>query len=79
MTCRQVVQLFNDYLDNESSQAERARLDEHLSGCDGCRAFLEQLRTSLRVVRRLAAVDVPPALRADLARAFRGWKPTSSR
>ena len=78
MTCRQVVQLLNDYLDNELSPAERARVDEHLSGCDGCTAFLEQLRTSLRAVHGLAEVDVPPALRADLARAFRGWKPTSS-
>jgi anti-sigma factor RsiW len=74
MTCRQVVQLLTDYLDDALPAADRARVEEHLAGCDGCTAFLAQLRTTRRVVAGLAAVEVPPAGRADLLRAFRDWK-----
>jgi anti-sigma factor RsiW len=75
MTCRQVVQLLTDYLEGALPAADRRRVEEHLAGCDGCTAFLAQLRTSLRVVAGLAAVEVPAPMRADLLRAFRDWKP----
>jgi anti-sigma factor RsiW len=75
MTCRQVVQLLTDYLEGALSEADRARVEEHLAGCDGCTAFLTQLRTSERVVAELATVEVPAALKADLLRAFRDWRP----
>jgi anti-sigma factor RsiW len=74
MTCRQVVQLLTEYLDGALPAADRVRVEEHLAGCDGCTAFLAQLRTAGRVTAALAAVEVPPAIRADLVKAFRGWK-----
>jgi anti-sigma factor RsiW len=78
MTCRQVVQLLTEYLDGALSTADRARVEEHLAGCDACTAFLAQLRTTQRVVAELASVEIPAALRADLLRAFRDWRPAGS-
>jgi anti-sigma factor RsiW len=75
VTCRQVVQLLTDYLDGALSAADRARVDEHLAGCDACTAFIAQLRTMGRVTAELAAEDVPAPLKADLMRAFRDWRP----
>jgi anti-sigma factor RsiW len=74
VTCRQVVQLLADYLEGALSAADQSRVEEHLAGCDGCTAFLAQLRTTGRIVAGLAAVEVPTALRADLLRAFQDWK-----
>jgi anti-sigma factor RsiW len=74
MTCRQVVQLLTEYRDGALSSADRARVEEHLAGCDACTAFFAQLRTTQRVVAELAAVEVPAALRSDLLRAFRDWR-----
>jgi anti-sigma factor RsiW len=74
MTCRQVVRLLMEYLDGTLPAAQRARVEEHLAGCDGCTAFLAQLRTVSRVTAELAEVEVPPAIRADLLQAFRNWK-----
>jgi anti-sigma factor RsiW len=79
MTCRQVVQLLTDYLDGALSASDRARVEEHLAGCDACTAFLAQLRTTGRVTAELAAVEVPPALKAELLKAFRGWRPRGPR
>lgn len=78
MTCRQVVQLLTEYLDGALSSADRARVEEHLAGCDACTAFLAQLRVTGRVVAGLAQVEVPAPLRADLLRAFRDWRPAGS-
>ena len=46
MNCRQVVELMTDYLDGALSAGDRARFEEHMAGCDGCRAYLAQLRTT---------------------------------
>jgi anti-sigma factor RsiW len=48
----------SEYLDDELTPAERAGVDEHLRGCAGCRAVLEELRA---VTLRAAALrDTPP-------------------
>ena len=75
MTCKQVVQLLTDYLEGALSAADRARVEEHLAGCDGCTAFLAQLRPAGRLVAGLAAEEIPAAVKADLMRAFRDWRP----
>ena len=74
MTCRQVVELMTDYLEGVLSQADRARFEQHLAGCDGCRAYLAQLRMTRTVVGRLASEPIPEAVQRDLMEAFRDWK-----
>jgi len=44
----------SDYLDGELNAAERAELEEHLSGCAECSAVLEQLR---QVVARAQGLE----------------------
>ncbi|MGH7764989.1 MAG: anti-sigma factor family protein [Candidatus Dormibacteraceae bacterium] len=74
MTCRQVVELMTDYLEGFLSASDRARFEEHLAGCDGCRAYLAQLRTTRTLVGRLAEVPMPAAVEHDLMEAFRDWR-----
>ncbi|HXI94967.1 MAG TPA: zf-HC2 domain-containing protein [Candidatus Acidoferrum sp.] len=74
MNCRQVVELMTDYLEGALSPVERARFDEHIAGCDGCRAYLEQLRMTRRVLGRLADEPVPADVERDLLEAFRSWR-----
>ena len=74
MNCRQVVELMTDYLEGALSPVERARFDEHIAGCDGCRAYLEQLRMTRRVLGRLADEPVPAAVEQELLEAFRSWR-----
>ena len=74
MNCRQVVELMTDYLEGALSPVERARFEEHIAGCDGCRAYLQQLRTTRRVLGRLADEPVPADVERDLLEAFRSWR-----
>jgi len=75
MNCRQVVELMTDYLDGTLSASDRERFEEHISGCDGCRAYLAELRITREVVGRLAAESIPKSVEDELLKAFRDWKP----
>ncbi len=74
MNCRQVVELMTDYLEGVLSTVERARFEDHIAGCDGCRAYLAQLRTARTIVGQLADEPVPAAVERELLEAFRSWR-----
>jgi len=56
--CIDVVELLTAYLDDVLDPQTRRQVDEHLEGCAGCRAALEQWRTVSGLARRLTAADV---------------------
>jgi anti-sigma factor RsiW len=75
MTCRELVELVTDYLEERLPPAERARFDAHLEVCEGCRAYLDQMRATVRLLGRLPEDTLPPELEERLMRAFRDWRP----
>jgi len=74
LTCQELVELVTDYLERRLPEAERARFEEHLGVCDGCRTHVEQMRQALKVAGRLREEAVAPAARDALLAAFHGWK-----
>ncbi len=74
MSCRQVVELMTAYLEGTLSPRDRARFEEHIAGCDGCTAYLAQLRMTMRVVGRLAFEPIPAPIERELVEAFRSWR-----
>lgn len=74
LTCRELVELVTEYLEGAMPPQERARFDEHLVICDGCRGYLDQMRTMIAVLGRLPVEQVPPQAQRDLLAAFRSWK-----
>ena len=73
-SCQEVVELLGDYLQGAMAPDDRLRLEEHLAGCDGCAAYLEQLRVTVRLSGRLSAEAIPREAMAPLLEAFRGWR-----
>ena len=74
LTCKQLVELVTEYLEDRMSVGERTRFELHLCSCTGCRTYVGQMRAILRASGRLTELDVPPAAREDLLRAFRAWR-----
>ena len=74
LDCRDVVEVVTDYLEGAMAAEDRRRFDRHLAVCEGCQAYLEQLRTVLRVAGRPIVDAVPPETMAGLLRAFRDWR-----
>jgi anti-sigma factor RsiW len=74
LSCREVVELLGDYLEGAMAPDDRLRLEEHLEGCDGCAAYLEQLRVTVRLSGRLPEEALSQEAMAPLLEAFRGWR-----
>jgi hypothetical protein len=71
--CIEVVEVVTDYLEGTMPARKRRLLEEHLTGCDGCTAYLEQMRETISLTGRLEPEDVPPELEERLLAAFREW------
>lgn len=53
VTCREVVELVTDYLERALSAADHDRVDRHLEDCAECAVFVEQMVTTMRMLRVL--------------------------
>jgi hypothetical protein len=53
------LELLSAYLDNEVSQAERARVEAHIATCDACHRELESLRYIVSLLQRLPVAPAP--------------------
>ena len=74
LSCRHVVELVTDYLEGTLSWRERRRVERHLSGCDGCTAYVEQMRTTLAALGTIPEESLTPEARDALLHAFRDWR-----
>jgi len=62
MFTRHVDQSLTRYYDGELSAVEKQRVDAHLASCERCRAALDEIAFSAKVVRQLTAVSAPPSV-----------------
>jgi anti-sigma factor RsiW len=74
LTCREVVELVTNYLEGALSRRERRRFEAHIAACDGCTAYLDQMRLTIDALGRVPESSLSPAARDELTRAFRGWR-----
>jgi anti-sigma factor RsiW len=74
LTCREVVELVTNYLEGALSRRDRRRFEAHIAACDGCTAYLEQMRLTVEALGRVPETSISPAAREELTRAFRGWR-----
>ena len=74
MTCKELVELVTEYLEGTLPDDTRRRMEDHLSGCDGCTHYLEQMRQTLRLTGQVREENLTPHQRDDLLRLFRDWK-----
>ena len=58
INCRQAVGLIGDYLEGNLSYRDRRRLEHHLAGCDGCSAYLDQMRTTIALTGSVGPDDL---------------------
>lgn len=74
LTCREVTELVTDYLEGRQSFVERLRFNLHLGMCRHCRAYLHQMKQTIRTLGRLPSEPIPPDVRDLLLERFRNWK-----
>jgi anti-sigma factor RsiW len=78
IACREVVEVATDYLEGELTDPLLSLLEEHLPECDGCTEYLEQLRHTVRALRKLPEARPSDSANLDeLKRIFRAWAESS--
>lgn len=70
LSCQELTEAATEYLEGALSAEQCATFETHLEECDGCNDHLQQLRTTIRLVRALYGNDVAPATRQALLNAF---------
>ena len=71
LVCREFVELVTDYLEGALPDHERSRFEAHLAECDGCTAYLEDMRRLVGSLHDLPEPPPDPVTREALLRAFR--------
>lgn len=74
LTCKELVELVTEYLENALTPVDRRRFEEHIMTCPPCRAYLDQMHKTLDVVGRVPEASLSPDAERSLLEAFRDWK-----
>jgi predicted anti-sigma-YlaC factor YlaD len=74
MTCKELVELVTEYLEGNLRGDIRVRMEEHLSGCDGCTNYLEQMRKTISLTGLIKEENLTTQQRDELMKLFHNWK-----
>ncbi len=68
--CRELFARLSEYMDGELHGDPCEQIEEHLEGCDPCRAFLESLRRTVRLVESVRTPTLPAEVRRQILDAY---------
>ena len=74
VTCREFVEHLTDYLEGGLDAEERADVERHIVICRGCSNYVEQVRSTLDLLSRLATHEVDDAPASATLAIFRQWQ-----
>ncbi len=64
--CPRLVSLLSDYIDGRLPADVRQELEQHLSGCSDCTAFVGTFRSTVALLHSLSDDELPEELRVRL-------------
>jgi predicted anti-sigma-YlaC factor YlaD len=73
LTCREVVGLVTDYLEDALLPEMHMAVTEHMVGCSNCSAYYAQMQRTIVMLRQLAQEPAFPATKEALLQKFREW------
>ena len=73
--CRSGVEVLADYLEGALPPDVSASLEQHVVGCERCRAFLASYQATPRILRQATDVVLP----ADLQAKLKAWLGSSEK
>jgi len=66
MTCQEAIALLADYLEEVLSPNLLDQLEEHLSGCPPCRAYLATYRKTRSLAADTSRIEMPEEMKTRL-------------
>ncbi len=74
MTCKELVQLVTEYLEETLPPKDRRRLEEHLTLCPYCRIYMEQMRETVCLLGKMSEDSIPEDDKQKLLERFQNWQ-----
>lgn len=74
IVCRELVELVTPYLEDALPSNERALVDQHLASCDGCTAYVQQMRLTIKAIGHVSVDAITSQTREDVLAIFRAWR-----
>ncbi len=74
VTCREFVEVLTDYLDGALDPGERAEIERHIVICRGCTNYVEQFRSTIGLLGRIADEEAGDAPSGAALALFREWQ-----
>jgi anti-sigma factor RsiW len=78
LTCQQLTERITDYLEGRLSLSQRLSFQTHIWRCGDCRAYLRQMKMTVRTLGSMPAAPVPAAVRDELLLRFRHARPRAT-
>ncbi len=75
LTCKEITELVTDYLEGRLSFGRRLSFLMHVGRCKDCRAYLRQMRVTVRTLGELPNEPMPANVRDELVARFRNARP----
>ena len=70
LPCQEAVELVTDYLESALDQDTLIRLEHHLSICEACRTYFDQIRLVVTGLSALPPPSLTPQARQEIVAAF---------
>ncbi len=74
LTCQEIVELVTEYLEGAMAPEQLDLFEQHVVFCQGCDAYLDQMRRSIALSGCLGEAEVDPAVLDRLMAVVRGWR-----
>ncbi len=76
LTCKELTELVTDYVEGRLPWKDRLRFYMHISMCKHCRAYVRQMKLTIKTLGKLPDKPIPPEIREELLERFANWKPS---
>ena len=74
LDCNEIVELVTEYLEGAMDDRTMGAFETHLSICDGCRRYVDQIRLTIETSGALPGSPLSPHAEAALLEAFRSFR-----
>ncbi len=66
LTCREVTEIVNDYLEGEMPLWQRVQFQLHIGMCRHCREYLRQMKATVQTMGHLPDEPMPEDVKEEL-------------
>lgn len=74
LSCKEMVELVTDYLEGTLPADLRNRFERHLTACDPCVVYIDQMRKTIAAIGKLPEDSITETALETLRAHFRKWK-----